>query len=167
MTATARRNGYDDPVAYMGVLQATCTCVGILGLESSSLSQPLRRGLRDFSEVPGWKPADTVELAFAIASAYGGKLPFDILAYTWQLAGRDVVPGFALCINLFAQVGHASNRLTTAGKISGGKPSNRSEAMGLRAVCAVSLVKDRPRLLAVASLVKFYNWSSACGLCVA
>jgi len=64
--------------------------VGILGLESSSLSQPLRRGLRDFSEVPGWKPADTVELAFAIASAYGGKLPFDILAYTWQLAGRDV-----------------------------------------------------------------------------
>lgn len=93
MTDTARRNACDDPVTYMGVLQAACTCVGILGLEGSSLSQPIRRGLRDFSsEVPGWKPVDTVELVFAIASAYGGKLPFDILAYAWQLAGRDVVP---------------------------------------------------------------------------
>ncbi|CAE7858196.1 unnamed protein product, partial [Symbiodinium microadriaticum] len=91
MTDTARRNACDDPVTYMGVLQAACTCVGILGLEGSSLSQPIRRGLRDFSsEVPGWKPVDTVELVFAIASAYGGKLPFDILAYAWQLAGRDV-----------------------------------------------------------------------------
>ncbi|CAE7626691.1 unnamed protein product [Symbiodinium sp. CCMP2456] len=91
MTATARSKHCDDPVTYMGVLQATCTCVGILGLEGSSLSQPIRRGLRDFSsEVPGWKPVDSVELVFAIASAYGGKLPFDILAYAWQLAGRDV-----------------------------------------------------------------------------
>ncbi|CAJ1377314.1 unnamed protein product [Effrenium voratum] len=71
------------------IMQAVCSTLSELCLEEPSLRPKLCKGLRQLATAKSPSPAAEVELLFAIAKIYGGNLPLDMMAYSWQLATRS------------------------------------------------------------------------------